>query len=138
VVAAFDQGNCVLVTSMLTKAELLPARFGRNNYEKLSAFWKRKQFQPMEVTESIIDLANEIRAYYAAKGGQVPATPDSIHLATAIKAKVDVLQTFDGGKKRGMLQLDGNVAGYNLSIKVPFVPQGNFEFPPTRLIEPDL
>jgi predicted nucleic acid-binding protein len=123
VVEAFDRGNCVLVTSIITKAELLPSKFGKEEYKKLSGLWKRKQFQPMEITESIIDLANEIRDYYATKGEKVPATPDSIHLATAIKAKADVFQTFDGGKKRGLLQLDGNVAGYNLSIKVPFDPQ---------------
>jgi predicted nucleic acid-binding protein len=125
VVEAFDKGNCVLVTSILTKAELLPTRLGRENYARLSDLWKRKLFQPVEVTEAIIDLANEIRGFYAEKGEKVPATPDSIHLATAIKSGVDVFQTFDGGKKRGLLQMDGNVAGHHLAIKVPFVPQGN-------------
>ncbi len=123
VVDAFDKGTCILVTSMITKTELLPSKLGKDNYDKLSALWKRKQFQAMEVTEAIIDLANEIRNFYADKQEKVPSTPDSIHLATAIRAKADVFQTFDGGKKRGLLQLDGNVAGYNLSVKVPFVPQ---------------
>ncbi len=125
VVDAFDKGKCVLVTSMITKAELLPAKLGVENYARLSDLWQRKQFQAVEVTEAIIDLANEIRGFYAAKGEKVPATPDSIQLATAIKIGVDVFQTFDGGKKRGLLQMDGNVAGHHLSIKVPFVPQTN-------------
>ena len=124
VVDSFDKGNCILVTSMITKAELLPSKLGPKNYANLSALWKRKQFQPVEVTEAVIDLANEIRSYYAEQNQKVPATPDSIHLATAIKSGADVFQTFDGGKKRGLLQLDGNVAGRNLSIKTPFVPQG--------------
>jgi predicted nucleic acid-binding protein len=124
VVDAFDKGNCILVTSMISKTELLAPKLGAKNYARLSALWKRKQFQPVEVTEAIIDLANEIRGFYSAKGEKVPATPDSIHLATAIKSVVNVFQTFDGGRKRGLLQLDGNVAGYNLSIKVPFVSQG--------------
>lgn len=130
VVEAFDKGTCTLVTSMLAKVELLPAKLGKQNYEKLSLLWKRKQFQPVEVTESVIDLANEIRSFYAEKGQAVPKTPDSIHLATAIKMKVDVFHTFDGGSKRGLLRLDGNVAGYNLSIKVPFVEQSDLNFPP--------
>jgi predicted nucleic acid-binding protein len=130
VVDAFDRGTCILVTSMLAKAELLPAKLGKQNYEKLSLLWKRKQFQPVEVTEPIIDLANEIRSFYAEKGQAVPKTPDSIHLATAIKLKVDVFQTFDGGSKRGLLALDGNVAGHNLSIKVPFIPQSSLDLVP--------
>jgi predicted nucleic acid-binding protein len=124
VVEAFDKGNCILVTSMVSKVELLPAKLGSENYKKLSLLWKRKQFQPVEVTEAIIDLANEIREFYSAKNEKPPATPDSIHLATAIKVGVNVFQTFDGGRRRGLLQMDGNVAGHNLSIKVPFVPQG--------------
>ncbi len=125
VVEAFDKGTCILVTSMLAKVELLPSKLGKDNYEKLTLLWKRKQFQAMEVTEPIVDLANEIRNYYAEKGQPVPKTPDTIHLATAIKAKVDVFQTFDGGRKRGLLDLDGNVAGHNLSIKIPFMGQAN-------------
>jgi predicted nucleic acid-binding protein len=127
VVDAFDKGACVLVTSMLAKVELLPAKLGKQNYERLSLLWKRKQFQPVEVTEAIIDLANEIRSFYAERGPAVPKTPDSIHLATAIKAKVDVFQTFDGTGKRGLLALDGNVAGHSLSIKRPFVQQTNLD-----------
>ncbi len=136
VVEAFDKGTCILATSMITKAELLPTKLGKEAYEKLSGLWKRKGFQPMEITESIIDLANEIRSFYAAKHGKVPPTPDSIHLASAIKAKADVFHTFDGGKKRGLLQLDGNVAGYNLSIKVPFMAQSSLQF--ERRLDPEL
>ena len=128
VVDAFDKGTCILVTSMLAKVELLPSKLGKQNYEKLSLLWKRRQFQPVEVAEPIIGLANEIRSFYAKKGQPVPKTPDSIHLATAIKAKVDVFQTFDGGGKRGLLALDGNVAAHNLSIKVPFVEQSDLSF----------
>lgn len=116
---------------MITKVELLPFKLGADNYARLSELWKRKQFQPVEVTEAIIDLANEIRGFYAAKGEKVPTTPDSIQLATAIKSGVDIFQTFDGGKKRGLLQMDGNVAGRNLSIKVPFVQQRSFDLPET-------
>jgi hypothetical protein len=108
---------------MITKVELLPTKLGRENYRKLSLFWKRKHFQPVEVTEAIIDLANEIREFYSSQGKTPPATPDSIHLATAIKIGVSVFQTFDGGRKRGILQMDGNVAGRCLSVKKPFVPQ---------------
>jgi predicted nucleic acid-binding protein len=138
VVSAFDEGNCVLVTSMISKVELLPSRLGGENYNKLSLLWKRKQFQPVEVTEAIIDLANEIREFYASKKEKPPATPDCIHLATAIKSDVNLFQTFDGGKKRGLLQMDGNVAGYNLSIQVPFMPQAELFGPEKRRLDQDL
>jgi len=133
VVDAFDKGNCVLVTSMISKVEVLAAKIGAENYKNFSLLWKRKQFQPVDVTESIIDLANEIREHYASKGEKTPATPDCIHLATAIKSGVAVLQTFDGGRKRRLLQMDGNVAGYNLSIKTPFVPQSLLNLGERRL-----
>jgi predicted nucleic acid-binding protein len=123
VVESFDEGSCVLVTSMISKVELLATKLGKDNYERLTLLWKRKQFQPVEVTEAIIDIANGIREFYAAKGEKIPATPDCIHLATAIKSGVSVFQTFDGKRKRGLLQMDGNVAGRTLSIKVPFMPQ---------------
>jgi predicted nucleic acid-binding protein len=137
VVDAFDKGSCVLVTSMLSKVELLPTKLGPENYKKLSLLWKRKQFQPVDVTEAIIDLANEIREFYAAKGRKPPATPDCIHLATAIKSGASVFQTFDGGGKRGLLQMDGNVAGHHLSIKVPFMPQRELGLS-GRILDPDL
>jgi len=130
VVDSFDKGTCIVVTSMLTKVELLPSKLGEENYKKLTLLWKRKQLQSLDVTERIIDLANEIRSFYAQKKEQVPTTPDSIHLATAIIAKVDVFQTFDGTGKRGLLKLDGNVAGHSLAIKAPFVAQANLFTPP--------
>ncbi len=44
--------------------------------------------------------------------------PDAIHVATAIRAGVDVLYTYDGdGQKPGLLQLDGQIG--NLAIKTP-------------------
>jgi predicted nucleic acid-binding protein len=130
VVEAFDSGNCVITTSMLTKAELLPSRLGADGARALSLFWKRKQFQPCEITESIIDLANEIRNFYREKNQKPPATPDSIHLATAIARKVDVFQTFDGNGKSGLLGLNGNVAGHNLRIQKPFMPQATLGLSP--------
>jgi predicted nucleic acid-binding protein len=130
VVESFDKGTCIIVTSMLTKVELLPSKLGADNYANLSLLWKRKQLQSLDVTERIIDLANEIRNFYSEKGQKAPSTPDSIHLATAIIAKVDVFQTFDGGGKRGLLQMDGNVAGHNLAIKTPFVSQSTLGFSP--------
>jgi hypothetical protein len=91
---------------------------------------KRKQLQALDVTDRIIDLADQIRSFYAEKKEQVPTTPDTVHLATATIAKVDVFQTFDGTPKRGLLKLDGNVAGHNLAVKTPFVPQATLDFPP--------
>ena len=124
VVDDFDKGHSIIVTSMITKTELLPSKIGAEASKHLALFWKRRQFQPMEITEAIVDLSNHIRDFYAAKSEKPPSTPDSIHLATAIIVKVDVFQTFDGGgKKRGLLDLNSNVAGYNLKITKPFIAQ---------------
>jgi hypothetical protein len=85
----------------------------------LNSFTKRQNFQEIAATPQIMDLAGEIRVW--SKGGdkKAIATPDAIHLATAIKGGVHEFQTFDGGRKRGILDLNGNVMGHNLRIVAP-------------------
>jgi hypothetical protein len=56
-------------------------------------------------------------------------SPDCVHLATAIIYQADVFYTLDGGGKRGkandLLPLNGNVAGYPLTIRKPLASQGS-------------
>jgi predicted nucleic acid-binding protein len=119
----FEKGKCTIVTSSIFRVEVLA--LSDEQSKKLNAFCLHRRFQEIEVSHIILDLANEIRKFYKSSNKKVVATPDAIHLATAIKYQVDVFHTFDGGgKKRGILELSGNVAGYNLTIQKPHAAQG--------------
>jgi predicted nucleic acid-binding protein len=117
----FDKGKCIIVTSSIFRVEVLV--LSPEQQKKLDDFCLHRRFQEIEINHKVLDLANEIRRYYKSKeqttGAKTVMTPDAIHLATAIQYEVDVFHTFDGGKKRGLLQLNGNVAGHNLIIQKP-------------------
>lgn len=48
------------------------------------------------------------------------ATPDAIHLATAIIYQADELQTLDGFGKRGLIRFNGDIGVQNLKIVAPY------------------
>ena len=78
----------------------------------------------------IATLASELRNYYQLQkvvdGLPALSSPDATHLATAIHFEVSEFQTFDARdepkKRRGLLPLNGNVAGHNLLIRMPPIP----------------
>ena len=71
-------------------------------------------------------MAHDLRDYYAERadqyGGKTLATPDALHVSTAILYRVDEFHTFDGGglgKSLGLLPLNGNIGGHKLVICKP-------------------
>lgn len=122
----FEKGKCVIIMSSLYRVEVLPLE--KDHKAKLDLFTKRQNFQEIAIIPPILDIANEIRAFYR-KESKAMSSPDAIHLATAIYVKADVFHTFDGGRKRGLLDLNGDVAGHNLAIKEPFIELGLFGTP---------
>jgi len=66
-----------------------------------------------------------VRNYYSMRPefeNRTLATPDAIHLASAIMNRATEFHTFDGGgvgKSLGLLPLTGNVAGHKLTICKP-------------------
>ena len=76
----------------------------------------------VSVDLKVASLAHDIRDHYGKLGGKNLATPDSIHLASAILYRSDEFHTFDSGgssKSLGLLPLSGDVAGHKLLICKP-------------------
>jgi predicted nucleic acid-binding protein len=132
----FESGKKTLITSALTRVEVLQCTLTEEQRDCYRLLFKRRNFQEIPITGVIIDLAHDIRNFYQQQkmkgGASAPTTPDAIHLATAIKFGASEFHTFDGGKKqgkkRGLTPLSGNVAGHNLLIRFPFIPQGILDF----------
>jgi predicted nucleic acid-binding protein len=129
-----DAGKKVLVTSVVTRMEILRSTLTKEQNGKYDLLFKRRNFQEMPIDKRVVALSHDLRDYYqqekAKDGLATLTTPDSIHLATAIIYKVGCFYTFDGKDKpkkaRAILPLDGNVAGHNLSIQKPLAKQTHF------------
>lgn len=123
-----DDGKIVLVTSSLTRGEVLETKIGEQASTKFQDFLKRPNVMEASADPRVTSLSHEIRDYYQARkeageSKKTLATPDAVHLATAILYDVEQFHTFDDGKKSrrhlGLLGLSGNVAGHPLVICKP-------------------
>lgn len=122
-----DEGKLNMITSALTKAEILRCTLSRDAQQKLDDVFKRRNVQVVETTHVIWDKTHDLRDHYKkeqlAGGPKTLSTPDAVHLATAVVYGADKFYTFDGkssgGKARPLLPLSGNVAGHDLIIERP-------------------
>ncbi|MFH2101786.1 MAG: PIN domain-containing protein [Chloroflexota bacterium] len=118
-----------LITSTLTRTEVFEANLTNDVREKYSKLLSRRNVQLIDADLRVAELARNLREYYQSQskkdGTSRLTTADAIHLATAIHYRVDEFHTFDDGKKGGLslLSLNGNVAGYQLTIRKPPVSQ---------------
>lgn len=77
-------------------------------------------FEEPYITPIPLDLARAAEARDLRWQHPWLRTIDSIELASALYAKVDVMYTYDGsGPKRGLISLDGLIGTPPMSIKVP-------------------
>jgi len=120
------KGEIVLVTSVMTKIEVLRCKMPARAEELFAKLLKRRNVRAQPLDIRVADIANQIRDYYQRQsvvdGLPTVSTPDATHLATAILYEVDEFHTFDEKDKpdsRGLIPLSGNVAGYNLIICKP-------------------
>ncbi|HEV7240643.1 MAG TPA: PIN domain-containing protein [Thermoanaerobaculia bacterium] len=126
VLSAERQQSVIIVTSVITRIEILNARLAPDASERFNRMLGQFIVQTVNVDPRIALLAHDIRDYYMS---QTPAvkleTPDCIHLATAIHFECDEMNTLDGGglrKRPGdLLTLSENVMGgkYTIPIKKP-------------------
>lgn len=128
-----EKKNFSVITSVITIAEILTGRSGEEVVAEFRKLFQRSNFQLMNVDERIAAKASEIRNHYIeeAKREEVSSIrfADSLHLATAITSRVSRFHTFDGShEKRGLLDLNGDVAGYPLVIEKPGTAQKEFDF----------
>ena len=122
-----DANKITLITSVVTRTELLENRMPSDVKAKYDALFNRRNVVMISLDHRISDLSAEIREYYDAKG-TVLGTIDCQHLATAILYGADEFHTLDGSgkKKKGyLIPLSGTIAGkYTLKICKPYSIQG--------------
>lgn len=146
--------DVILVTSILTRAEILEGKMTKEQMAKYDKMTRRTNVVPQNLDPPVAVLASRIRDFYRTTDFEL-LIPDAIHLATAIHYNASEFHTFDGSNPKkprdkrysrcGLLLLDGNVAGHSLKICKPPAPpapaQGGFQFtppePPTPAAPPE-
>jgi len=129
-----EKGKIRLITSVMTRTEVLEANLTDEVRNKYVNLLKRRNVQSIDQDLRVADLSRKIREYYneQKKIDGLPgiSSPDAIHLATAVHYRATAFYTFDDGKKgsRGLLSLDGNVAGFPLAVCKPRIRQYRLRF----------
>lgn len=112
--------DAVIMTSVLTSVEVLAAKIPVGMDTLFQQLMRR--VNRVGIDTKIVTLAHDIRNHYAKLGGKTVATPDAIHLATAIIYRAVEFHTFDRDGSRqslGLIPLSGDVAGNRLKICKP-------------------
>lgn len=117
VIKAAQAGQVTIVTSTLTFIEVVRLEKGKpklpkEHEEKIRDFFKHEWIYIYDVNRKIGELARELMWQYESLKPK-----DSIHVATAIRAKVDVLDTFDDG----LIKLSSKIGAPPLLIQRPFL-----------------
>jgi hypothetical protein len=118
VIKAAKDGKVIIVTSALTFIEVIKLEKGKPKLskdveEKIRAFFQHEWIYIYNVDRKVGELARDLMWQYE---GLKPK--DSTHVATAVQAKVDVLETFDDG----LIKLSGKVGNPLLPIRRPYFP----------------
>jgi predicted nucleic acid-binding protein len=121
VIRVAEEGNTEIVTSALTLAEVLYLRghqpIPAADAEKLERFFEHEYIVVNDVDRM---LAEEARKFVWDKGIR---PKDAIHVATAIDAKVERLETFDAD----LIKHSGAVGNPPLTIGRPYEPAQLFD-----------
>lgn len=135
VIRMVDNNEITLITSVITRIEILRGKITDNIANQyLDTLKNNPNIEEIEVHRYIAQKAHEIRSFYKHEGKNI-STPDVIHIATAIQENADELHTFDGeGRKRGLLDYNGEDGVNNLKIIKPKAIQSSFDF---KMIIPD-
>lgn len=123
-VAKIHTNEINMITSVLTRAEILRSTLSDKAKELLDGVMKRRNVEEEGTDFKIWNIAHDLRDFYQNVNDGLPTLTlaDAVHLATAIHFKADVFYTFDKKdqkKRRALIPLSGNVAGHSLSIKEP-------------------
>jgi predicted nucleic acid-binding protein len=115
-----DRNQAVIVTSVVSKSEVLQSSLPPSVQKMFSQIFQRPNLVLVDFSDRIADLAGTIRDFYKQQGSKVKLG-DAQHLATAIAYQVDEFHTFD---EDDLIPLSGNVAGNKLIICKPKGTQG--------------
>ena len=108
-------GKVDVITSVITRVEILDKHCRTDKLKKFQAFLERPRSETIEVGNPEAEEAGRIRAHFSAKGTKLPLS-DAIHLATAGLHGATHLHTFD---REHLLKLNGTVPEYSLIICKP-------------------
>jgi len=119
-----ETNEVLLFTSAVTRGEIYFGKLDLNQKNMYAKLLRRSNVQEIDADPRVMDRVSSIREYHAARKQKV-ATPDAIHLATAVLYKADEFHTMDGlqkggSKHRKLLALSGDVGGYNLRVVHPY------------------
>lgn len=113
------RGELEIITSALTIAEVLHLRghqpISADKRQQVIDFFKRSYIIPMSITRRIAEASRDLVWDH----GIDPK--DALHVVTALKAKVDVFNTFD----RPLIGKSLRVGDPKLLIEIPTVAQGS-------------
>ena len=112
-----EQGEALIVTSALTIAEVLwlrnSPRISSDKADILRRFFRRSYIRVRAVTRSVAEAAQTVVWDYDIR------PKDAIHVATALDAKITVLETFD----ENLISKSGKVGTPPLIIRKPLPPR---------------
>jgi predicted nucleic acid-binding protein len=135
-----ERAEVTLVTSTLTRAEILNSMTPPEAMKKYDLLLRRSNVVPQNVDLPVAKLTSELMDFYLKSDFEL-LTPDAIHLATALHYNVHEFHTFDGANPKqtprnskrysrtGLLLLDGSVAGKVLKIVRPSAEQYELSIP---------
>jgi predicted nucleic acid-binding protein len=94
IVKLIKRNQVIVVTSVITRAELLEVRLGPAKLREYDDQFKRKNVVDQPVTRAVASLASDYRSHFKTlrKAGKFA---DAVHLATAVDNKVDEMHTTD-------------------------------------------
>ena len=132
IVMSVERGEAGVMTSVVTRIEILRSRLDKKQATTLFKLFVRPGIQQINVDPRVAQLAHDIRDFYASSSPPVSIrTPDCIHLASAIIYEADEMNTLDGAGKRrrphDLISLSENVMGgkYKLPIRKPLRKQAS-------------
>lgn len=113
---SFDEKKLIICTSVITIVEVLKSQLSSSSYDTFEKILKDEAFELVPVVARLAKIAHDIRDYYSRVKddvGVTVATPDAIHLATAIAQQCTTLYTFDAkdrpNKSRALIPLSRKV-----------------------------
>jgi PIN domain len=120
---AEQHGSVIIVTSVITRIEVLNARMAPDAADRFNSMLGQFVVQTVNVDPRVAQLAHDIREFYMLQTPAIKiATPDCIHLATAIHFECDEMNTLDGSGKHprasDLLRFSGNVMGGKFTIPI--------------------
>lgn len=112
-----EQGEVIIVTSALTIAEVLWLRnspkISSDKADMLRRFFRRSYIRIRAVTRSVAESAQTVVWDYNIR------PKDAIHVATALDAKITILETFD----EDLISKSGKVGNPPLVVRKPLPPR---------------